>query len=105
MKGASATEDSRNVAEGASAAFGRFGKRTGLFFFPTCTVSDADSRYRQYVGLALIIIAYVGGIIGWSWATFTVDSKPSSPDTTQTRVESPPTEAISVAESETPFAS
>lgn len=53
-------------------------------------MSDADSRYRQYAGLALIILAYIGGIIGWSWATLSIDSEPAAPDTTHTRIESPP---------------
>lgn len=58
-------------------------------------MSDVDSRSRQYAGLALIIIAYVGGIIGWSWATLTVESGPPGPDTTQTQVESSPLEPSS----------
>lgn len=55
-------------------------------------MSDADSRYRQYAGLAFVLVAYVGGIIGWSWATLTVAPEPSAPDTTDTRVETPPDE-------------
>lgn len=35
-------------------------------------VSDGSHRYRQYAGLALVIIAYVGGIIGWSCAVLQV---------------------------------
>lgn len=56
-------------------------------------MSDVDSRSRQYAGLAFVIIAYVGGIIGWSWATLTVESGPTEPDTTQTQLESSPPEA------------
>ena len=64
-----------------------------LLLQPPSLVSDIDSRSRQYAGLAFVIIAYVGGIIGWSWATLTVESGPTDPDTTQTQVESPPSEA------------
>jgi hypothetical protein len=39
---------------------------------------------RQYVGLALVILAYLGGIVGWTWAVQTVDADRSSPsDTTE----------------------
>lgn len=38
---------------------------------------SASSRpARQYAGLALIIVAYVGGIIGWSWAALTAEPAP-----------------------------
>jgi hypothetical protein len=67
-------------------------------------VSDADSRYRQYAGLALIILIYVGGIVGWSWATLTVEPDPTAPDTSQAHVEAPPTNAEHVASRETPVA-
>lgn len=30
-------------------------------------------RHRQYIGLAVVILAYVGGIIGWSWAVCSLD--------------------------------
>lgn len=50
---------------------------------------DVDSRTRQYAGLAFVIVAYLGGIIGWSWAALTVDPAPTPPDTTHTRVETP----------------
>lgn len=55
-----------------------------------CLVSDSSQRLRQYAGLAVVIVAFVGGIVGWSWAAFSVDSTPSAPDTTHTRVESTP---------------
>lgn len=46
-------------------------------------------RIRQYVGLALLVVAYVGGIIGWTWATLQIDkSEPAPPDTTQVRTDS-----------------
>jgi hypothetical protein len=67
-------------------------------------VSDTDSRARQYAGLALVIIAYVGGIIGWSWATLTVDPDPAASDTTQTRVEPFNETTAPAAGSETPDA-
>lgn len=41
-------------------------------------VSDGSHRYRQYAGLALVTIAYVGGIIGWSCAVLQVDARPST---------------------------
>ena len=41
-------------------------------------VSNGSPRYRQYAGLALVIIAYVGGIIGWSCAVLQVDPQPST---------------------------
>ena len=47
-------------------------------------MSDRPHRLRQYAGLALVIIAYVGGIIGWSCAVLEVDNQFSSAaDTTQ----------------------
>lgn len=46
-------------------------------------MSDSESRFRSYLGLALVIVAYVGGIIGWSCAALTVDSDNSAPDTAQ----------------------
>lgn len=41
-------------------------------------MSDGPHPYRQYVGLALVIIAYVGGIIGWSCAVRQVEERPST---------------------------
>ena len=61
-----------------------------MFLDSPTLVPDVDSRSRQYAGLAIVIIAYLGGIIGWSWAAFSVDSAPTPPDTTHTRVELPP---------------
>ena len=47
-------------------------------------MSDRPHRLRQYAGLALVITAYVGGIIGWSCAVLKVENQPSSSaDTTQ----------------------
>jgi len=40
-------------------------------------VPDGRPPYRQYAGLAFVILTYVGGIIGWSCAVQRVD--PSSP--------------------------
>lgn len=31
-------------------------------------VPNAPHRYRQYAGLALVVVVYVGGIVGWSCA-------------------------------------
>jgi len=55
-------------------------------------VSDGSRRYRQYAGLALVLIAYVGGIIGWSCAVVRVDAESSGADSTQSvhQHETPP---------------
>lgn len=45
-------------------------------------MSASSRRIRQYVGLAIVVTAYVGGMIGWSWAALTVESEPGAPDTT-----------------------
>lgn len=37
---------------------------------------------RQYLGLAVVLIAFVGGLIGWSWAAYTTMSEPGAADTT-----------------------
>ncbi|MEF8940763.1 MAG: hypothetical protein V5A22_13035 [Salinivenus sp.] len=45
--------------------------------------SSASRRVRQYVGLALVILTYLGGIVGWTWAVQTVDAdRAASTDTT-----------------------
>lgn len=59
-------------------------------------MSDSNQRWRQYAGLAFVIVAYVGGIVGWSWAVFAVDPEPSSPGTTHTQVELPPSSLTAV---------
>lgn len=38
----------------------------------------SSHRFRQYAGLALILVAYMGGMIGWTWAVQTVDSEGAS---------------------------
>jgi len=43
-------------------------------------VADGPHPFRQYAGLALVLIAYVGGIIGWSCAVLNVSSAPTSSD-------------------------
>lgn len=48
------------------------------------TVSDSPSRTRQYAGLAVVIVVYLGGIVGWSWAVTSLNSEPTPPDTVQT---------------------
>ena len=50
-------------------------------------MSDTDQRLRQYAGLAVVIVAFLGGLVGWSWAVLSVEAGPSPPDTTHTRVE------------------
>jgi hypothetical protein len=41
-------------------------------------VADGPHPSRQYAGLALVVIAYVGGIIGWSCAVLDVSSPSTS---------------------------
>lgn len=41
-------------------------------------MADGPHPFRQYAGLALVLIAYVGGIIGWSCAVLDVSSSPTS---------------------------
>ncbi len=45
-------------------------------------MSSSDPRLRQYVGLAVVLLAFVGGLVGWSWAAYTTMSGPAAPDTT-----------------------
>ncbi len=51
-------------------------------------MADGPHPSRQYAGLALVLIAYVGGIIGWSCAVLDVSSSPSA-DTDPAQVHSP----------------
>ena len=46
---------------------------------------DGPPPYRQYAGLALVILAYVGGILGWSWAVWQIES--SSPPADSARAQ------------------
>ena len=41
-------------------------------------MASSPNRTRQYVGLAIIVIAFIGGIIGWSWAALTVEPAETS---------------------------
>jgi len=46
----------------------------------------SSRRRRQYIGLAVVIIAYIGGIIGWSWAVSSLERAPDPPsDSTAVR--------------------
>lgn len=45
----------------------------------SATVSSSAHRIRQYAGIALVVVAYVGGILAWSWAVWTVDSDAEDP--------------------------
>ena len=74
---------------GASERFLCWDEPVFTFTSPSFHVSDSNQRLRQYAGLAFVMIAYLGGIVGWSYAVSSVNSEPSPPDTTQTRVESP----------------
>jgi hypothetical protein len=56
----------------------------------TAFVSSSSRRVRQYVGLALVILTYIGGIVGWTWAVQTVDADRAAPrDTTEVVVPEP----------------
>jgi drug/metabolite transporter (DMT)-like permease len=56
----------------------------------TAFVSSSSRRVRQYVGLALVILAYLGGSVGWTWAVQTVDADRAAPtDTTEVVVPGP----------------
>lgn len=55
---------------------------------PLLFVADGPNPSRQYAGLALVLIAYVGGIIGWSCAVLNTSS-PSTSDA-DTAPASPP---------------
>lgn len=52
-----------------------------------------DRRHRQYAGLVIIVVAFVGGILGWSWAALSVDREAPPPrdatDTTAVKSMSP----------------
>lgn len=49
---------------------------------PDATVASFNRRTRQYVGLAVVLIAFIGGLLGWSWAAYTTMSEPGAADTT-----------------------
>lgn len=44
-------------------------------------------RYRQYLGLVVVLVAYFGGIAAWSWAAMSVESEPVPPDSGKSQVE------------------
>ncbi|MFP4227726.1 MAG: DUF547 domain-containing protein [Salinivenus sp.] len=47
-------------------------------------MSDAASRrYRQYAGLSIVLVAYLGGIVGWSWAAFSAMDESAPADSSQ----------------------
>jgi uncharacterized alpha/beta hydrolase family protein len=47
-------------------------------------MSRSSQRIRQYVGIAVVILAFVGGLIGWTWATLTVEPADTAPDSSAT---------------------
>ena len=54
-----------------------------VFTNASSSTVSSPRRYRQYAGLALVLLAYLGGILGWSWAVQTVETDRSAPaDTT-----------------------
>lgn len=38
-------------------------------------MSDSIHQYRKFVGLAIVIVTYLGGIIGWSIAAVNVEAE------------------------------
>lgn len=50
---------------------------------------------RQYVGLAIVLLAFVGGLLGWSWAAYTtMSSGPEAADTTSGGPAEPPVQTV-----------
>ncbi|WP_263787371.1 hypothetical protein [Salinibacter grassmerensis] len=49
---------------------------------------DGRPPYRQYAGLAFVILTYVGGIIGWSCAV--QQAEPASPPENSAQVQAVP---------------
>ena len=35
-------------------------------------MSTSNERIRQYLGLGLVGLAYIAGIIGWTWAALSL---------------------------------
>lgn len=60
------------------------------FSFTSFPVPVLDRRSRAILGLVFLVVAYVGGIIGWTWAAASVDGAASSSESSQTRVETVP---------------
>lgn len=48
-------------------------------------MSGSTRHYRQFVGLAIVVVTYVGGIIGWSIAAVNVQAESEAPDELETR--------------------
>jgi len=43
---------------------------------------SSPRRLRRYAGLVLVVLAYLGGILGWAWAVQTVETdRPAPADT------------------------
>lgn len=58
-------------------------------------MSDLPTRYRRYAGLAIVILVYLGGILGWSWAVTTVESASTAADSTAVHTTPPSPDALS----------
>jgi len=56
-------------------------------------IVSSPRRYRQYAGLALVLLAYLGGILGWAWAVQTVETDRTVPADT-TAIEAPVPEPL-----------
>lgn len=58
-------------------------------------VSLSNVQYRRLVGLTLVVLVYIVGLIGWTWAVLTVDPVRPRGDSTATEVRhgSPPSSA------------
>lgn len=57
---------------------------------PLYRIRMSSRRVRQYAGLALVILAYIGGIIGWSWAVQSVEAPDAPPADSTAVVRLPP---------------
>jgi hypothetical protein len=58
---------------------------------------------RQYAGLTVVAIAFVGGLVGWSWAAYTTMSGPEAADTTGRATTARPVQTVDGAASDSDF--
>jgi len=56
-------------------------------------VAVSSRRFRQYAGLTFVLLAYLGGILGWTWAVQTVETDDARPADT-TAVEAPAPDSV-----------
>lgn len=60
---------------------------------PTTRFALPSLTFRQYAGVAVVAVAYLGGIGGWTYAALQVEAEP--PDGVQERVDDRPHPATS----------